>query len=84
MMRVVIALVALVFFSCAPRFTVYLHREDKMNTDGIVVLSIDTLEGVHKGKRVVYVIRRDLGSIGSAVYGARQRKIQPEVDSLSR
>lgn len=84
-MRVVIALAMLTLLSCAPRFVVYLHKEDRMNTDGIVILSIDTLdERYGKDKKVTYVLRRDLGSIGSAFYGRRQRKMQAEVDSLSR
>lgn len=41
MVKLVIALIAFVFFSCAPRFTVYIEKNDKINTDGVVILSIE-------------------------------------------
>jgi len=85
MIRLVVAAFIILFASCAPRFTVYLDTTGTMNTSGITVLSIDTLNvNADKQKKVRYVLTRDLGWIESVIYRHKQRKIKPEVDKLAR
>lgn len=82
MRKLAFAALLLTFMSCAPRFTVYIRENDRINTNGIIILSI---KGQPDGRReVTYVLSKYMGRAQKSMYKRRQRKIKEEVDKLSR
>jgi predicted aspartyl protease len=85
MIKLAVGAIMLFVVSCAPRFTVYLNEHDKMNTNGVIVLSVNKLDARwDKQKKITYVLTRDLGRISKAVCERKQKKIKEEVDKLAR
>lgn len=77
--------VFLVLVSCAPRFTVYVDINQKMNTKGITIFSIDTVKvSSLPQKRISYAITRDVKGIERLLLKRKVEKIKKEVDKLSR
>jgi hypothetical protein len=75
----------LLLVSCAPRFTVYVGLTDRINMDGVTLLSVDTLKvSGYRQKRVEYAITRDIKGLERAFLARKIKRMKKEVDNLSR
>jgi len=85
MMKIAATAALLLLTSCSPRFTVYLSMHERMNTNGITLLSVDTLKVFGQTqKRVRYSMTRDMKALERAFLSGRIKKMKKEVDNLSR
>jgi hypothetical protein len=82
---IVAAILAVLVMSCAPRFTVYLGMRERMNTNGITLIAVDTVKVAGcTQKRLSYSMTRDMSGLDRLFLAGKIRKAKKELDSLSR
>lgn len=84
--RIVAATLAVLFVtSCAPRFTVYIGVKDRMNTDGVTLLSVDTVKVAGSPqRRIQYTVTRDIGGLERLFLKGKIKRMKKELDNVSR
>jgi len=78
-------LLLLVLASCAPKFTVYIGFTDKINTEEISILSIDTVEVAGtKNLKVCYIEKKMAKGLEKALAKRRAKKLKIDIDKITK